>query len=542
MKQIFIVILLTLGSFSAQGQIRTFTHQDSLRGSITPERAWWDLIAYRLKVNPDIQKKSISGSNWVVFKTIEDGGKMQIDLQQPMAITKVTHQDRDLKYQREGNVYYINFETLPIKGQLDSIYIEFQGNPKISNRPPWDGGLTWSKDELGNDFVATSVQGDGASLWWPCKDHMYDEVEQMDIILEVAKPLVGVANGRLVKTEDQDNSRVFHWHVSNPINNYGVNMNIGNYTNFKEEYSGENGILDLDYYVLENHLVLAKEQFKQVPMMLEAFEYWFGPYPFYRDSFKLVEVPYLGMEHQSSVTYGNGFKNGYLGSDLSGTGWGLKFDFIIIHEAGHEWFANNITNIDIADMWIHESFTAYSESLYLEYFYGKQAGQEYVIGTRRNIQNDRPIIGFYNVNHSGSGDMYYKGSNMINTIRTWLNNDGQWREVLRGLNKDFYHQTVDTKTIEHYIIDQTGLPLQGLFDQYLRTTEIPQLDIKIKDHKIHYRYCEVLKNFNLPLRININGKEIEIQPNQKWQTLKLDAPIESLEIDPNYYIRINKSS
>jgi len=541
MKQIIIVILLILGGYSSQGQIRTFTHQDSLRGSITPERAWWDLIAYRLKVNPDIEKKSISGSNWVIFKTIGDVKAMQIDLQQPMTITEVTHQDLRLNYHREGNVYYINFENNPINGQLDSIYIEYQGRPKISSRPPWDGGLTWAKDELGNDFVATSVQGDGASLWWPCKDHMYDEVEEMDIILEVDKPLVGVANGRLIKTEKLENSRLFYWHVSNPINNYGVNMNIGNYKNFKEKYSGENGLLDLDYYVLENHFSLAQKQFKQVPMMLEAFEYWFGPYPFYQDSFKLVEVPYLGMEHQSSVTYGNGFKNGYLGSDLSGTGWGLKFDFIIIHEAGHEWFANNITNIDIADMWIHESFTAYSESLYLEYFFGKQAGQEYVIGTRRNIQNDRPIIGVYNVNHSGSGDMYYKGSNMINTIRTWLNNDQKWREILRGLNKEFYHQTVNTQTIEKYIEDQSGLPLQILFDQYLRTTDIPQLELKVKDHKIHYRYCEVLKDFQLPLRITLNGKNLEIQPNQKWQTLKVDEVIKSVEIDPNYFIKVNKT-
>ena len=524
---------------SAGAQNHTFTRQDSLRGSITPEREWWDLIAYRLQVKPDIKKQSLRGWNWVVFKPIDSTKRMQIDLQPPMQIDEVKYKNAPLHYDRDGNVYWLNFEDNLALHQLDSIQIFFSGKPKISASPPWDGGLTWTKDDKQMDFIATSVQGEGASLWWPCKDHMYDEVERMDIYLDIPKPLFGVANGRLVETEELTESNIYHWQVKNPINNYGVNMNIGNYVQFHEVYSGLKGKLDLDYFVLEQDLSKAKKQFKQVPKMLDAFEYWFGPYPFYEDSFKLVQVPYLGMEHQSSVTYGNGFQNGYRGYDLSGTGWGLKFDFIIIHEAGHEWFANNITNRDIADMWIHESFTAYSESLYLEYYFGKEAGQEYVRGTRSNILNDSPIISNYNVNQSGSGDMYYKGANMLNTIRTWLNDDILWRSILTGLNKDFYHQTVSTEQIEEYIIQKTNLPLKELFEQYLKTTDVPQLDVKLSDKEMYFRYFKTVPNFSMPLNIVINGEKVKISPNSKWQKMTFDQKIAEFDVDPNYYIRIS---
>lgn len=531
----FIVISMT---HSAQGQIQNFSEQDSLRGSITPERAWWDLKAYRLHLKPNAAKKEVKGMNRVVFESLTPGQTMQIDLQEPMQITKITHDSKELNYSRNGNVFLIEFAQAFEKGSRDSIDIYFEGRPKISSRPPWDGGLTWTVDSHGKDFFATSVQGEGASIFWPCKDHMYDEVDNMDIYLETDLDLVGVSNGRLVNQETKENSIVWHWQVLNPINNYGVNMNVGNYVNFYETYKGLKGDLFCNYYVLEENEERAVKQFTQVSKMMEAFEYWFGPYPFYEDSFKLVEVPYLGMEHQSSVTYGNGYQNGYLGSDLSGTGWGLKFDFIIIHEAGHEWFANNITNIDIADMWIHESFTAYSESLFVEYYYGKQAGQEYVIGTRRNIQNDRPIIGNYDVNHSGSGDMYYKGSNMLNTLRTWINNDELWRDILVGLNSDFYHQTVNTGQIEKYIADKSGLDLKVFFDQYLRTIEIPTLELKVKHNKIHYRYCTSLKGFNLPIQLELNESLQTIHPTQKWQVLEMESDIVEYQVNPNYYINL----
>jgi len=333
----------------------------------------------------------------------------------------------------------------------------------------------------------------------------------------------------------KDGTKTYNWYVSNPISNYGVNINIGDYVSFSEVYQGEKGNLDCTYYVLRDNLAKAKEQFKDVPRMLKAFEHWFGPYPFYEDSYKLVEAPYLGMEHQSSVTYGNGFKNGYRGRDLSGTGWGLKFDFIIIHESGHEWFANNITYKDIADMWIHESFTNYSESLFVEYYYGKEAGYSYVRGIRKNIQNDKPIIGNYNVNNEGSSDMYYKGANMLHTLRQIVSDDEKWRTILRGLNITFYHQTVTTKQIEDYLSSEVGLDLNPFFNQYLRDTRIPTLEYYFKDKVLGFRWTNCVSGFDIPLKITINGEEKWLKPLTTWkqETIVLENP--KLEIDNNFY-------
>ncbi|MDX1783740.1 MAG: M1 family aminopeptidase, partial [Aequorivita vladivostokensis] len=322
----------------------------------------------------------------------------------------------------------------------------------------------------------------------------------------------------------------------NPINAYGVDINIGDYVHWGEKYKGEKGMLDMDYYVLRENEAKAKEQFKQAPMMMEAFEHWFGPYPFYEDGYKLVEVPYLGMEHQSSVTYGNKFENGYLGRDLSGTGWGLKFDFIIIHESGHEWFANNITNKDVADMWIHEGFTAYSENLYLDYFFGKKASSEYVLGTRNNISNDRPIIGVYYVDNSGSGDMYYKGANILHTVRQLIENDEKWRSILRGLNKQFYHQTVTTRQIEEYISKESGIDLTAFWNQYLRTTKIPKVEYSIERNDLKFRYVNTVENFDMPVIAIVNNKEEWIFPTSEWKTKTFAQSIETFQIRKDFYV------
>ena len=413
---IFLFIVFTVDGFS-QGLMEDKllpTRQDTLRGSITPEREWWDLTYYHLDIKVEPDKKFISGSNTVGYKVLKSNKMMQIDLQEPMKITSVEADGKSLKFNRDGNAYFIELKQKQKKNDINYIKINYEGFPKEAVRAPWDGGLSWTKDENGNHFIATSCQGLGASVWWPNKDHMYDEVDSMLISVNVPKNLTNVSNGRLRKvTEHKNDTKTFDWFVTNPINNYGVNINIGDYVSFSEVYKGEKGDLDIDNYVLSYNLEKAKEQFKQVPMMIEAFEHWFGPYPFYEDSFKMVEVPYLGMEHQSSITYGNKYQNGYLGRDLSGSGWGLKFDYIIIHEGGHEWFANNITYKDIADMWVHEGFTCYSENLYVDYFFGKEASAEYVIGTRRGISNRKPIIGQYDINREGSGDMYSKGANLL---------------------------------------------------------------------------------------------------------------------------------
>ncbi|MHC9088089.1 M1 family metallopeptidase [Tenacibaculum sp. IMCC1] len=514
---------------------KTFTRQDSLRGSITPERSWWDLTYYHLDVTVNPDKKFIKGKNTVQYKVLKPYQVLQIDLQPPLKITKATQNNKELKVISEGNAHFIQLQSPQKKGTVNSVDVYYEGKPKEAIRAPWDGGFSWKKDSNGNHFVATSCQGLGASVWWPNKDHMYDEVDSMAISVRVPKNLMDVSNGRLRNIEKHnDDTTTYHWFVDNPINNYGVNVNIGDYVHFSEKYQGEGGALDMNYYVLRDNLKKAKKQFKDAPKMMKAFEHWFGKYPFYEDGFKLVEVPYLGMEHQSSVTYGNQYKNGYLGRDLSGTGWGLKFDFIIIHEAGHEWFANNITNVDIADMWIHESFTAYSENLFLDYYYGKKASAEYVIGTRSSIQNDIPIIGNYNVNDEGSGDMYYKGANMLHTIRQLVNNDEKWRQILRGLNADFYHKTVTTQEIEKYMIEKSGIDLSKVFDQYLRTVKIPELEYTIENNTLKYRWNNVVGGFNMPIKVTVDGKDELLKPSDNWQTKTIKG--DSIEVDKNFYV------
>ena len=544
MKKYLNILFFTLLVFNvskAQGLLQkkeiTFTRQDSLRGSITKERVWWDVLNYHLDIKVNPVDSTITGSNTIGYKVLQEYNVMQIDLQNPMEIYKVIQDGKELKYKREGNAFFINLLANQTVGAKKELTVFYGGKPRIAVNAPWDGGISWKKDRNGKWFIGSSCQGLGASVWWPNKDHMYDEVENMLISINAPKNLMAVSNGRLQSVKElKDGTKTFNWYVSNPINNYGVNINIGDYVSFSEKFKGEKGDLDCTYYVLKDNLAKAKKQFQDAPRMLKAFEHWFGPYPFYEDSYKLVEAPYLGMEHQSSVTYGNGFENGYLGRDLSGTGWGLKFDFIIIHESGHEWFANNITYKDIADMWIHESFTNYSESLFVEYYYGKEAGYEYVKGLRKSIQNDKPIIGHYDVNNEGSGDMYYKGANMLHTLRQNVNDDEKWRTILRGLNKTFYHQTVTTKQIEDYLSTATGMNLNTFFNQYLRDTRIPTLEYFFKDNKVSFRWANCVTGFDMPIRITLNGVEQVIKPKTQWQNTNTKTDKTVLEINSNYYV------
>ncbi len=544
MKRCISLLLICVTFCNGLAQQSNFSKQDTLRGSITPERVWWDLLHYSLDFKVSPSSKSIEGSNVIRYEVLSQNQLMQIDLQPPMEITSVLENNTNLNYNRDGNVYYIQLKKHQKIGVINKITIHFKGAPKINNNPPWDDGFTWEKDNNGTDFIATSCQGGGSSIWWPSKDHMYDEPDQgIELSITAPKHLISVANGRLIQTKENTNkTNTFSWKVVHPINNYGVNINIGDYVHFSEKYKGKKGVLDCDYYVLSYNLEKAKKQFKEVSRTLEAFEYWFGPYPFYEDSYKLVEVPYLGMEHQSSVTYGNGYQNGYKGIDLSGTGWGLKFDFIIVHESGHEWFANNITNVDVADMWIHESFTAYSENLFLDYHFGTEASNAYVTGTRKKILNDKPIIGNYNVNNSGSGDMYYKGANMLHTLRQIINNDEKWRSILVGLNKDFYHQTVTTQQIEDYIDKYFKVDLKPFFEQYLRTIKIPTLDYKLENNKLSYRWSNVVDGFSIPVTVFINSTSQWIRPTSRWKKLSSDNKINTFSVDNNFYIEVENKS
>lgn len=538
-------LLLGLCSLETQAQQKapTFTRQDTLRGTITPERAWWDLTYYHLDIRVNPADSSIHGKNTIRYKVQEPYQIMQIDLQPPMRMERVMQNGQQLNVRQEGNAYFVQLVDAQQKGAQNEVEVYYGGKPQVSENPPWSGGITWRRDERGKPFIASSNQGDGASLWWPCKDHMYDEPDSMLISVAVPKELTNVSNGRLRGIDNNPNgTRTFHWAVTNPINNYGVNINIGDYVHFGEKYQGEKGVLDCDYWVIRDNLEKAKVQFKDVPRTLQAFEHWFGPYPFYEDSYKLVEAPYLGMEHQSSVTYGNGYQNGYRGRDLSGTGWGLKFDFIIIHESGHEWFANNITYKDVADMWVHEGFTAYSESLFLDYHYGTQAGNEYTIGKRASIKNDRPLIGHYNVNHAGSGDMYNKGANMLHTLRQIVNDDEKFRGILRGLNRDFYHQTVTTQQIENYLAKHTGRDLSRFFDQYLRDIRIPELEYRVEKKKLTYRWANAVEGFDMPVKVYLNGVETWLEPTTNWKEIKKIKAGTKLTIDPNFYVQDGKGA
>src|ERR1035437_1061924 len=401
-------------------QDKPVTRQEMLRGTITPEREWWDVMHYDLSVQFLPDTRSIKGSNVITFKTLRPGNRMQIDLQTPLEITKVMHGTAQLKYEREGNVYWFTFDREVAAGVEDKVEIFYEGRPKEARNPPWDGGVTWGRDDLGDPFINTTCEGIGASVWWPNKDIGYDEPDRgMRINITVPEDLVDVSNGRLAGVDHdlKAKTRTYHWVVKNPINNYGVNANIGKYVGLAQKYRGAGGILDITYWVLPHQRAAALRQFREVPRMLKAFEYWFGKYPFYEDGYKLVTVLYPGMEHQSSVTYGNWFRNGYRGRDVSFTGIGYKFDFIIVHESAHEWWGNNISMRDAADMWIHEGFANYAENLFVEYYFGKKAGEDYVIGSRRNARNDSTIIGTYGANREGSGDMYYKGGNMLHTLR-----------------------------------------------------------------------------------------------------------------------------
>jgi len=542
-KNIFLILIFFLkpdsSAILAQGLLQNktlFTKQDTLRGSITEERAWWDLNHYHLDIKVDPKKKYISGHNTIQYTVLKSHSIMQIDLQAPLVITKVTQDSIILPVESVGSAHFISLAETQNVGDINYLKVHYEGHPQEAKNAPWDGGVSWKKDPNGNHFIATSCQGIGASIWWPNKDHMYDEVDSMHISVNIPKNLTNISNGRLLDLEQHhDDTVTSHWFVSNPINNYGVNINIGDYAHFSEVFNGEKGALDLDYYVLKDNLKKAKLHFKDAPKMMSAFEFWLGPYPFYEDGFKLVEVPYLGMEHQSSITYGNQYLKGYLGNDLSKTGWGLKFDFIIIHEAGHEWFANNITYRDIADMWIHEGFTAYIESLYLEYHFGKKAGNEYAVGKGQVIRNDKPIIGHYNVNNEGSSDMYNKGAFMLHTLRQLIGNDEKWRNILRGLNTTFYHQTVTTKEIEEYLSKTSQINLTAFFNQYLRDVRIPTIEYKLHNDNVTYRYTNIVNNFDMPVKLKLKEGYQWIYPKAEWQDLDLKET--SFTIDENFLIK-----
>lgn len=540
---LFLAVTLVVSKAQSPGATNTFTHTDSLRGTLSPLRSCYDINFYHLDVKFDIDKKFITGSNLFKFTVTDDFTKLQFDLFANLNIEKILYHGKEMKFTREANAVFVSFPAALKKGSKDEFTVFYSGYPTVAAKAPRDGGVVFGTDQSGKPFVATACESTGASVWWPNKDHLSDEVDSMLISISVPNPLKDVSNGRLRKVTDLKNGySKYDWFVSNPINNYDVAANIANYTHFSDSYTGEKGKLTLDYWVMPYNLTKSKTNFKKnVGPMLSTYEHWFGPYPFYSDGYKLVETPYPAMEHQSAIAYGAYYVAGKLKNDLFGIIGGESWDFTIIHESAHEWFGNSITAKDLGDLWIHEAFATYAQSLFVEHLYGKQAGQDYTSRMRSGIANDATIVAPYQVNQMGSGDMYSKGAMLLNMIRTIINDDKKWLDILRGLNREFYHQTVTYDQITDYISDKSGKNLKPVFDQYLHYKNLPVLEFATVNGQFSSRWVTDAKDFNIPVSIKIKGEKYQfITPSDKFTPVSIKGLTkDNLVIDTaNYYISV----
>jgi aminopeptidase N len=519
-----------------------FSRQDTLRGSNGNGRDWWDVLHYDLSVKFDTANQSINGVNTITFRFIKPmRDSMQIDLQELMFLDSiVTMTGTHLDFVKEGNVWWVDPHKLPIQNS-DQIRINvyYHGKPRVAKLPPWDGGFIWSRDSMGKAWISVACQGLGASAWWPCKDQQSDEPDNgMNLNFTIPNGLVCVSNGKLLSKNAAGENTQWSYQVKNPINTYNATFYIGDYVTWHDTLNGEKGILDISYTALRYNEAKAKKHFAVVKPMLHCFEHWMGPYPFYEDGYKLVEAPFFGMEHQSAIAYGNKYVLGYKGMDRSGNGPGLLFDYIIIHESGHEWYGNNITAEDIADNWIQEGFTTYTETLFVECAFGKKKAFDYVRGEWRNIQNDVPVIGAYGVNDDGSGDKYDKGAAVVHMIRMMMNDDEKFRNMLREMNKTYYHKTVSSREIEQFIMKYSGLQLQPFFDQYLRTTNIPDFEWYVKNKRLYYRFSNVTEGFSLPVTITSRKKEEKLNVTTEWKDVKWKKGGYNIHISEDFLIRL----
>ena len=538
----------------------TFTRADTLRGSFTsPGRAWWDVTFYDLHVSIDPADSTIRGRNTITYRVRGPGAGtargpfvgtpprplpgLQIDLMAPLEVDSVVQDGRRLEVRHDGNAHFATPPTRPVNGGVYTLTVFYHGRPQIARRPPWEGGFSWSADSLGRTWIVTTDQGMGASVWWPNKDTQADEPDSQRVAITVPRPLVNVSNGRLRRvTPNADGTTTYEWFVVNPVNNYAIAVAAGHYAHWSEAYEGEGGTLTMDFWPLDYNLEAARRQFPQARTTMKCFEHWFGPYPWYEDGYKIIEVSNNGMEHQSAIAYGNGYANGYRGRDGSGTGLGMRWDFIIVHETAHEWWGNNLTTNDLADMWVHESFGNYSEGLYTECLFGKEEGARYVIGTRRLIRNDRPIVpAARGVNAQGSGDMYPKGGNMLHTIRQLVGNDETWRGILRGLNARFRHAIVTGREVQDFMSDRAGIDLSKVFEQYLTTTDVPLLEYRIAGTSVAYRWSRVVPGFDMPVEVTLPGGTARtLRPTTSWQTTPVESAGE-LAVDADYYVEVQRA-
>lgn len=518
MRYIFLFILFAASTLA---QAQEFTLADTLRGALSPIRSCFDVTYYDLKLDIDLENKSISGVNHIHFKNETDFDSLQIDLFENMLVDSILFMGKPLRYTRLFNAVFVSFPNQMKIGENGVLSVYYHGTPVAAKNAPWDGGFVWKEDRSGKPFVGVACEGTGASLWWPNKDHLSDEPDSMRISCSIPNGLMCVSNGELESNVSVNGKTFWNWKVSYPINNYNVTLNIADYTHFTENFenaSGEN--LKLDYYVLKENLEKAKEQFKQVPEMMTCYEDAFGPYPFYKDGYALVETSYLGMEHQGAIAYGNKYKPGYMGRHPEG----IDFDYIIIHETGHEWWGNSVSMKDAADMWIHESFCTYSESVFVECKYGYDQMLKYLLYQRNFINNKTPIYGIYGLNQEGnSGDMYYKGAWMIHTFRNVLNNDSLFRSILKGIAQEFKHKTVDGEEIINYINTQAKYDYAPFFNQYLRFSDVPVLEYRVAKKAVEFRWKAEAKGFRMPIIFGL-PKEAEkriLVTNQDWTSVPM---------------------
>ncbi len=524
---------------------RTFTHADTLRGSNGPGRAWWDATFHDLHVRVNPADSSIRGQNGITYRVVKPATEMQIDLQEPLEVDSMLQRGRPLTFRRDGNAFFVTLTAPQPVGSRQTVTVYYHGSfaERDSTRRR-RGPFHWATDSTGAPWIATSNEGPGASTWWPLKDLPADEPDSQRIAITLPDPLRDISNGRLRSTtHNADGTTTYEWFVANPINSYDVAVNASpRYVPVRDEYTGLDGRLTIEFWALADHEASARALIPQVKTMLTCFEHWFGPYPWYTDGYKLIEVPYLGMEHQSGIAYGNRYLAGYLGRDLSKTGEGMSWDYIVVHESAHEWFGNNISAADHADMWIHESFGMYAEALYLECTRGKPAGERYLVGLRSSmIKNDMPIIGTYGVNNvPASQDRYPKGANMLMTMRAVVNDDARWLATLRGLNQTFRHQTVTAKQVRDYMSQTTAVDLSKIFEQYQETVMIPELEYRISGDSLRFRWSNVVAGFDMPVDIvRPDSSTQRLHPTTGWQSVPTPIPAGAdLQAAPSFYITL----
>jgi len=501
-----------------------FTEADTLRGMLRPERTCYNVTYYELDIEVIPEQRSLRGYVDIHFTVLDAFERLQVDLYENMVIDRIVWRDRELPFERRYDAVFVDF---PLQQAEDKgvFRVYYHGRPTTAANPPWDGGFVWKKDERGVPWIGVACEGDGASLWWPNKDHLSDEPDSMAIRVAVPKGLTCVANGHLRSRNDLGDRVQYDWFVSYPINNYNVTVNIADYVHFRDHYIALDGdSLALDYYVLRENEEKARRHFQQVPQVLACFEQYFGKYPFWEDGYALVETPYLGMEHQGAIAYGNQYKRGYLGGMIPRD---MDWDYIIVHETGHEYFGNSVSCGDLAEMWIHESFTIYMEALYVECAYSYEDAIGYLRGQRPFIRNRQPILGPRDVNWEDweGSDHYFKGAWVLHTLRHTVNDDTSWWELLRGFYDRQAISITTTEDVIEYVNQFTGSDYHPFFQQYLGYPDIPTFEYRLSETpdglELECRWDADVPAFKMPLLVGRPGSYQRIEPTTEWQSFQL---------------------